>query len=67
MTIAELIELLQTKPQDIEVVYRRHSEHCLMEPTEVVVEELGEARPDGWVHDKRPDKASRNYLVFPGN
>jgi hypothetical protein len=67
MTVAELITLLQTKPQELQVVYQLHSEYCLLEANLIDVERLCEPRPDGWVHDARPDKPTQEYLVLPGN
>jgi len=67
MTVRELIELLQTKPQDIPVAYAIYSEHCLLEADDIRIEALCEPRNDGWVADARPDKPTRDYLVFPGN
>lgn len=67
MTVAELIAFLETQPQDLPVAYRLHSEHALLNKDDIGVQVLREARPDGWVHDPRPDKPSRQYLVFPGN
>lgn len=62
MTVKELIAFLQTKPQDLEVVSDRYSENCLIEQSEITIQELGLARPDGWVADFRPDKPSKSYL-----
>lgn len=67
MTVAELIEILKSKPQDIQVVYQCYSEMSLMRPEDICIAEASEPRPDGWVHDKRPDKPTRLYLAFPGN
>ena len=67
MTVAELIEYLKTKPQEIQVVYAKYSEQCLMEPDDIEVRDLCKPREDGWVHDSRPDKETQSYLVFPGN
>ena len=67
MTVKELIAVLQSKPPDLQVAYQLHSEHCLMEADDINVETLGLVRGDGWVPDKRPDKPSQDYLVFPGN
>lgn len=67
MTVAELIAFLQTKPQGIQVAYRLWSEQCVLEQDDIVIEELCTPRDDGWIHDKRPDKATETYLVFPGN
>lgn len=65
ITVKDLIKYLQTQPSDLPVCYDIHSEHCLLEYNDIMILELCEARPDGWVHDKRPDKSSRPYLVLP--
>ena len=67
MTVAELIAYLQTQPQDIQVAYLIYSEQRLLETEEIEVVECGVAREDGWVHNKRSDKPSQLYLMFPGN
>ena len=67
MTVKELIAILQTKPQDLPVVYACYSEWCLMKADDIDVRALGHPRPDGWVHNKRPDKPTQEFLVFPGN
>lgn len=67
ITVAELIQHLQTLPQELPVAYQLHSEQVLMELSDITVEQLQEARPDGWVHDKRPDRPAVQYVVFPGN
>ena len=67
MTVKELIKYLQKFPQDIDVAYSKYSEFCLLETAEIQVMGLFEYRPDGWVHDPRPDKSEVSYLVFPGN
>jgi hypothetical protein len=67
MKVSELIEFLKTQPQDLEVAYRCYSEQVLMEPSYITVETFGEARPDGWVANARPDKPTKEYLCFPGN
>ena len=67
MTVAELIEYLQTQPQGLQVAYEIYSEQCLMESRNIRIFEGCEARPDGWIHHKRPDKPTRTYLMFPGN
>lgn len=67
MTVADLIKFLQTQPQDVLVAYRRFSETCLLDPEAIELDDLCEPRPDGWIHDARPDKPTRQYLVFPGN
>lgn len=67
MIVSELIELLKKKPQDLQVVYCCYSEYLLMSKDDIGIEELCFPRLDGWVQDKRPDKPSTSYLVFPGN
>lgn len=67
MTVKELINILQTKPQDIQVIYSRYSEWCLMETDDIGVCCLCLPRADGWVHAARPDKPTQDYLTFPGN
>ena len=67
MKVSELIEFLKTQPQDLEVVYRCYSEQVLMDQGEITIETFGEARPDGWVSNARPDKPTKEYLCFPGN
>jgi hypothetical protein len=67
MTVAELISFLQTQPQDLQVAYECYSEACLLEPDEIKLSERCEPRADFWVHDKRPDKPTQTYLMFPGN
>ena len=67
MTVAELITFLQAQPQGLLVAYRCYSEQVLLETAGIVVEELCEPRPDGWIQDKRPDMPTQTYLVFPGN
>lgn len=67
MTVLDLIKLLQTFPSTLTVAYCCCSEQCIMEANDIYVMEAGEPRPDGWIHDKRPNKPTRNYLVFPGN
>lgn len=67
MTVAELISFLQTQPQGLQVAYRCYSEQCLLEATEIKVVEECEPRPDGWIENRRDDKPTRKYLMFPGN
>lgn len=67
MTVAELIAVLQTKPQDLQVVYHCYSEQCLLEAKEIIIKRLCEPRPDGWVQNARYDKPQQEYLTFPGN
>lgn len=67
MTVSELIAFLQTQPQELPVAYRLCSEQVLLDLEQIRVVELCFPRPDDWIHDKRPDKPSQMYLVFPGN
>ena len=68
MTVGELISVLQTKPPHLLVVYRCFSEWSLLEADEIEVRELrSPPRLDGWVHDRRPDKPTQEYLTLPGN
>lgn len=67
MTVGQLIEFLQTQPQDLLVAYRLFSEQCLLKVSDIVVEEKCLPRPDGWVQNKRPDMPRQEYLIFPGN
>jgi len=67
MTVKELIEFLETQPQELQVIYQCCSEHVLMESNQIEVEEHCEPRKDGWIHHRRPDKPTQEYLTFPGN
>lgn len=67
MTVAELIEFLQTQPQELQVAYDIHSEHCLIEPSDIRLYEACEPRADGWIQRGRPDKPKQTYLMLPGN
>lgn len=67
MKVKDLIEFLLSQPKDIEVAYQKFSEQCLLEIKDIEVVELCEPRPDGWIHDPRPDKGTKKYLLFPGN
>lgn len=67
MKVRELIKELEEYPKDLDVVYRRYSEHALLESSDIAVGSLCLPRPDGWVPNKRPDKPSKDYLVLPGN
>ena len=67
MTVKELIEFLQKHPQDMPVAYRKFSENVLISKEDIAVVELCATREDGWVPNKRPDKPSCEYLLFPGN
>lgn len=67
MTVKELIAILQSKPQDIQVAYRRFSEWSLLEADDIGVAALCSPRADGWVADARPDHPMQDYLTLPGN
>lgn len=67
MTVSELIEFLQKQPQNLQVAYQCCSEQVLLEADEIQIAEKCEPRPDGWIHDKRPDKPTQTYLLLPGN
>ena len=67
MTVKELIEFLQTQPQDLPVAYCLHSEQALLEVEHISIQKCCLARPDGWVQNARPDMFAVDYLVFPGN
>jgi hypothetical protein len=67
MTVAELIALLQTKPQDLPVAYSLYSEQCLLKAGEIRIIRACEPRPDGWIQNNRPDKPTWEYLLLPGN
>lgn len=65
MTVSELIEFLKKQPKNLLVAYKIFSEQCLLEEKDIAIEELCQPRDDGWVHDRRPDKSTQKYLVFP--
>jgi hypothetical protein len=67
MTVAELTAFLQSQPQDLQVAFRIYSEYCLLEANYIETKLLCTPRPDGWVHDARPDKPKQLYLILPGN
>ena len=67
MTVGELIAKLETYPKHLPVAYRLFSEQVLLEAEQLEIREACLPRPDGWVENKRPDKPSREYLMFPGN
>lgn len=67
MIVKELIELLQTFPQDLPVAFPQYSEYRLLEAADIAVQECSYVRDDGWVHEKRPDRETMPYLMFPGN
>jgi len=64
MTVSELIEMLKTLPQELVVIQPKYSEYCVLDDENVVIEELCEARPDGWIQSKRPDRDTQKYLII---
>ena len=66
MIVRELIELLKTFDPELPVCYRMCSEYDLLEAKDITTGDLCEPRPDGWVHDQRPDKRHAKYVIFPG-
>ena len=67
MTVKDLIKFLQKQPQDIQVAYGLYSEQCLLDVEDIDIENLCPARDDGWIQNKRSDKRTVKYLLFPGN
>lgn len=67
MTVAEFIVYLQSQPQDLQIAYVCYSEQCLLDFSDIIIEELCLPRADGWIQDKRPDMETRFYLLLPGN
>lgn len=67
VTVADLIQHLQTLPQDLPVCFYQYSEQVLLELSSLKIHEFCLPRPDGWIQNKRPDMPSQKYLVFPGN
>jgi len=67
MKVKELIEFLQTQPQDLDVGYKCFSEQVILDKDDITIEEACFPRPDGWIQDKRPDMPYQKYLMFPGN
>lgn len=67
MTVAELIELLKTYPQDLLVVQQMYSEQYIITPDCFTIKTLCKPRPDGWVQNYRADKESQEYLGIAGN
>ena len=62
MKVSDLVTLLLTLPQDIEVIVPQWSESRLLGPSGVAVVTRRSARTDGWVHDERPDKERQTFL-----
>lgn len=66
MTVSELIAFLQTQQQDLLVAYRICSEQCLLEADDIRKDVCCKPRADGWIQDRRADKETQTYLMFPG-
>lgn len=67
MNVKELIEFLQAYPQDMQIAYTCMSSQALLERKDIRLIEACVPRPDGWIHDRRPDMVAQPYLLFPGN
>lgn len=67
MKVRELVALLQTMPQEIEVAYCCHSDQVLLQAKEIELIKGCPPRPDGWVQSERPDIEPQEYVLFPGN
>lgn len=67
MTVKEFIEFLKEQPQDLQVAYQCMSEQVLLNVKDIQIVKLSEARPDGWIQNKRPDIPTQSYLLLPGN
>ena len=67
MTVADLIQFLQTHPKDMPILFRQYSDYTILQEDQICIEEHGLPRSDGYVPSQRPDKPSQKYLVFPGN
>jgi hypothetical protein len=65
MKVSELIKFLQQQPQDIDVAYEIYSEQCLLKEDDMEIADLCEARDDGWIQNKSPDKPTKKYLLLP--
>jgi hypothetical protein len=65
--VKELIAFLQQLDPEMLVAYKCYSEQVILEADEIELKRLSWPRPDGWVHDARPDKPTTEYLLFPGN
>ncbi len=67
MKVRELIELLRTMPQEIDVAYMCCSEQVLLGDSDIGLRRGCPPRPDGWIQNERPDIEAQEYLLFPGN
>lgn len=66
-TVKELIEFLQNYPEDMVVGYECYSEQRVLDLVDIEKISACAPRPDGWIHSRRPDKPTQEYLMFPGN
>jgi hypothetical protein len=67
MTVKDLIDGLKQFPADLQVVYPKYSEHCILDAADLIVDEFCIPRPDGWVQNKRNDMPSQQYLILAGD
>lgn len=67
ITVAQLIEHLQTLDQSLPVCFKQFSDLSELELTYIEVMELQFPRGDGYVGRKRPDRPAQKWVVFPGN
>jgi hypothetical protein len=67
ITVAQLITHLQTLPQDALVGQVKFSEFQIVTLNEFNLMNLCPPRPDGWIHDSRPDIPTIQYLIISGN
>lgn len=65
MNVKELIEYLQTQPQDIQVAIEKFSDQLLLESKDICLFNACAPRPDGWIQSERPDMPTQTYLLFP--
>lgn len=65
--VRDLIAYLQKHDPELPVAYQCCSEAAELELKDIEVTNCCLPRNDGWVANKRPDKPSIPYLVFPGN
>lgn len=67
MKVKDLIEYLKSLDPEMDVAYKIFSEQCLLDEGDIEIIEGCFPRPDGWIHDKRPDMPVKQYILFPGN
>lgn len=64
MKVHELIDILKTKDQNLDVVIEKWSEYIEFEAEYIREDKLCEPRNDGWVARKRDDKPVKDYLIL---